>query len=191
MKKTAKLLMAAVLSLLLVSCGTKLPAPSEAVTAALDEMKAKTAEDFAKEVLDEAGLPDIGEGGNAEELFDKLMDFDYEVTGETVAEDKQSATVDVRITTYPFGTAFADLFGNLFSLAVSGEIDVNDEAAVTGYVLQELGSVTEKNYTSTVTVSCTRDGDGWEPDLDSDEFTDALLGGMYTVVNALNSEIEE
>ena len=191
MKKFLRAMTAVMMAAMLASCGAKMPAPSEAVQAQLDDLKAKSAEEFAKEALNEAGLPEVGDSEKVKDLFSKMMDFDYEVTGEEIAEDKQSATVDVKITTYPFGTAFADLFGNLFSLAVSGDIDVNDEAAVTDYVVQELGSVTEKNYSSTVKIPCTKDGSSWKVSLeDNDEFIDAILGGMYTVMNALNGDAQ-
>ncbi len=126
----------------------------------------------------------------AEKFVGKVLEFDYTFGEETINDDK--ATVEVTITTYNFTSMFSDMLTDLYSkaieLAFSGLTEEELEKQVNAMADQALSGsldkLTEKTVSNTVKLELTKDGHSWKVDPVTDEFTDALLGGLNTFLES-------
>lgn len=126
----------------------------------------------------------------AEKFVAKVLEFDYTFGEEKINDDK--ATVDVTITTYSFTSMFSDMLTELYSkaieLAFSGLTDEELEKQIDELADKALSNgldkLTEKTVSNTVKLELTKDGRSWKVDPVTDEFTDALLGGLNTFLES-------
>ena len=176
--------------------------PTEVATSFIEALKAQDEETLAKvysgDWSEDGGLTstlnstDLGgmSKETAEKFIAKVLEFDYTYGEETINDDK--ATVDVTITTYNFTSMLSDMLTDLYSkaieLAFSGLTEeelakqineLTDKALSDG-----LDKLTEKNVSNTVKLELTKDGHSWKVDPVTDEFTDALLGGLNTFLES-------
>ena len=118
---------------------------------------------------------------------------DYEITNEQI--DGDTATVDVKITTYTVGDAFntfiTDYMSQGFTLALSGASEDDLSELASSIFSTKINSM-EKSYTDTVTVSLSKVDGNWKVDdiKSNAELTDALLGGLYTTIESLDGLYE-
>lgn len=197
MKKTVAIV--AALSLVLVmglaGCGDSGPTPSETVDKFLAAVKAEDAETIKtvyepgefvltnaidSEEIDESVLDEEEEMFKA--LKAKLLEFDYEVVGEEINEDK--ATVQVKITTYPFGSAVTEFISEYMTqalaLAFSDASEEKMEKLAETLFVEKINGLSEKSYTGTTSLTLNKTDEGWkvaEIPEDSD-FYNVLFGNM-------------
>ena len=187
MKKLTALLLVFILAVSAAACA-KIPSPSELMDDALQQLKQT---DYAKDSEFADLIASIGED-NAETFTDLLSDFDYEILEETVNDD--SATVTVKITTYPFGQMYLEAAQEyilqVFSIAFSNP-DITDEELVQILqdILKDKMSTLEKTYTKTVDVDFVLKDEGWEldyTDIYDTKLFDAFMGGMIEALEAFD-----
>lgn len=203
---TAIMVMIAVLS----GCGPKIPTPTETTDSFLQALKSQDAEAIAGvydgtdvDLLEAASdsaednetdvdseTTDTGlEAVYEEQMLPKMLDFDYELSNEQIDGDK--ATVDVKITTYRIGDAFtaffSDYISQAFMLAFSDASEEDLDALATTILSGKLADLSEKTYEKTATLSLSMKDDKWVVDNieDSDEFLDAITGGLVTSMKTM------
>ena len=203
---TAIMVMMAVLS----GCGPKIPTPTETTDSFLQALKSQDAEAIAGvydgtdvDLLEAASdsaednetdvdseTTDTGlEAVYEEQMLPKMLDFDYELSNEQIDGDK--ATVDVKITTYRIGDAFtaffSDYISQAFMLAFSDASEEDLDALATTILSGKLADLSEKTYEKTATLSLSMKDDKWVVDNieDSDEFLDAITGGLVTSMKTM------
>ena len=185
MKRLLSWILTLFVALAFVGCSS-IPTPTETFQSDVEKVKKQSKEDLVKELTDDDVFGALIQE-DPDNLFKKVMDFDYKVKDEKIAEDEKSAELTVEITTYPFGDQLKVALTNLFMQALSGEIDTEDEDQITKMVYDELKKPEEKTYKKEVKISYKRTDDGWKTDLaNNEEFMDAVMGGMYTTVNEMN-----
>lgn len=203
---TAIMVMIAVMS----GCGPKIPTPTETTDSFLQALKSQDAESIAGvydgtdvDLLEAASdsaednetdvdseTTDTGlEAVYEEQMLPKMLDFDYELSNEQIDGDK--ATVDVKITTYRIGDAFtaffSDYISQAFMLAFSDASEEDLDALATTILSGKLADLSEKTYEKTATLSLSMKDDKWVVDNieDSDEFLDAITGGLVTSMKTM------
>lgn len=203
---TAIMVMIAVMS----GCGPKIPTPTETTDSFLQALKSQDAEAIAGvydgtdvDLLEAASdsaednetdvdseTTDTGlEAVYEEQMLPKMLDFDYELSNEQIDGDK--ATVDVKITTYRIGDAFtaffSDYISQAFMLAFSDASEEDLDALATTILAGKLADLSEKTYEKTATLSLSMKDDKWVVDNieDSDEFLDAITGGLVTSMKTM------
>ena len=203
---TAIMVMMAVLS----GCGPKIPTPTETTDSFLQALKSQDAEAIASvydgtdvDLLEAASdsaednetdvdseTTDTGlEAVYEEQMLPKMLDYDYELSNEQIDGDK--ATVDVKITTYRIGDAFtaffSDYISQAFMLAFSDASEEDLDALATTILAGKLADLSEKTYEKTATLSLSMKDDKWVVDNieDSDEFLDAITGGLVTSMKTM------
>ena len=203
---TAIMVMMAVLS----GCGPKIPTPTETTDSFLQALKSQDAEAIASvydgtdvDLLEAASdsaednetdvdseTTDTGlEAVYEEQMLPKMLDYDYELSNEQIDGDK--ATVDVKITTYRIGDAFtaffSDYISQAFMLAFSDASEEDLDALATTILSGKLADLSEKTYEKTATLSLSMKDDKWVVDNieDSDEFLDAITGGLVTSMKTM------
>lgn len=200
------MVMIAVLS----GCGPKIPTPTETTNSFLQALKSQDAEAIASvydgtdvdlleaasdsaednETDSDSETTDTGlEAVYEEQMLPKMLDFDYELSNEQIDGDK--ATVDVKITTYRIGDAFtaffSDYISQAFMLAFSDASEEDLDALATTILAGKLADLSEKTYEKTATLSLSMKDDKWVVDNieDSDEFLDAITGGLVTSMKTM------
>lgn len=124
------------------------------------------------------------------DLVPKLREFDYELSNEQI--DGDTATVDVKITTYAAGDAFSsfmsDYISQAFTLALSGASEDQITELASSIFSSKIKTM-EKSYTDTVTLNLTKVDGSWKVDaLDNyGEIADALVGGLITTAQSIES----
>lgn len=183
--KTLSIMLVLAVMLVFTACGSE-PTPSDAVKTDIDKVKSEQSTDTALKALD------LEEGDLKEDdqkaFVAKMQDFDYEIVEEKVDEDK--ATVKVKITTYDFGKAMEELYTELFTMAFTNPDASTEE--VTKMFMDKMTGIEKKEYTKEVTVNCQKKDGEWVTDVDSnEELQDAILGGLITKIDEINSMWEE
>ena len=200
------MVMIAVLS----GCGPKIPTPTETTNSFLQALKSQDAEAIASvydgtdvdlleaasdsaednETDSDSETTDTGlEAVYEEQMLPKMLDFDYELSNEQIDGDK--ATVDVKITTYRIGDAFtaffSDYISQAFMLAFSDASEEDLDALATTILSGKIADLSEKTYEKTATISLSMKDDKWVVDNieDSDEFLDAITGGLVTSMKTM------
>lgn len=178
MKRLLCTVMLVLMTLMLAGCGKA--TPSDAVSDALDELKTAEVGDLL--ALDNMELSeDTTEAYR--DFLTKVSGFDYEITGETVAEDEQSAVVDVTITTYAFGDAFLDAYEELYQTYDASEINTD---VIYKAVFDKLNSLEDKSSSYSIKIECEKKDDKWVAKLDDNgKFNNAILGDMVYVLKEL------
>ena len=194
----------------LSGCGPKIPTPTETTDSFLQALKSQDAEAIAgvydgtdvdlleaasdsaedNETDGDSETTDTGlEAAYEEQMLPKMLDFDYELSNEQIDGDK--ATVDVKITTYRIGDAFtaffSDYISQAFMLAFSDASEEDLDALATTILSGKLADLSEKTYEKTATLSLSMKDDKWVVDNieDSDEFLDAITGGLVTSMKTM------
>ncbi|PKM64747.1 MAG: hypothetical protein CVU96_01305 [Firmicutes bacterium HGW-Firmicutes-20] len=207
MKKFVVVGLSAVLMFSLIGCAKPEPKPSETVSKVLNLMKTDIQADFTPyfdgEFNNEAF---VFEGNDDESEFAKKMetrlielytDFDYKIVGETISEDKKTATVEVEFTTHDLGTFFVgfitQFLAKAFELAFSGKGE--DELNQAGIeLLENLSADLKKDKVSIVTATLTSVNGVWL--LDGGEnankpFFNGLTGGLVESLEEWSQSFEE
>lgn len=180
-KKLIALILGVAMVLSLTACGGG-PSASDYVKAELDEVKNAEADSLLAEAVNQIGADTNTEAIQA--FVVKLQDFDYTIVGEE--EDGDATNVTVEITTYTFGDAFKATYDQLMEDAMSGKLAGVSSDEIANRLYAPLGEVTDKSYTSTVVIKCTKQDDEWVGDFESDDaFIDAIFGGLLNTMQTL------
>lgn len=124
------------------------------------------------------------------DLLPKLREFDYELSNEQV--NGETATVDVKITTYAAGDAFSsflsDYMSQAFTLAFSGASE-DDLTQLAASIFSSKIKSMDKSYTETVSLALTKTDNTWKVDSLSEdsEMSDAFLGGLLSSFDSFNA----
>lgn len=194
--------------LLLSACGTTM-SPTDTTKAFLDAMKASDTEKISQYYSGDASafgtdsleqeLGSSSSAGNLSEedkqnlktISEKIMDFDYSVGNEKI--DGDSATVDVTLKTYDFGTALTDAVNNVYtsvlSEAFNGKTPSSEKIASKVYkeFAKQIGKHKEKSETTTVTMKLAKEDGSWKVSEVDEDFLDALTGKMISSMGALDA----
>ena len=204
-KKLCSLLLILALVLSFSACST--PSPTEVTTAFLQAVKEQNTEDMAdlyaegswslsEEAGEEADLEEDDELSQyfVDEVFPKLLEFDYEVLEEKI--DGEKAAVDVKITTYNLGDTFTAFVGEYLTQAFALAFSDADEDAITALgtsLFKEKAAVMEKTYTETVSIPLSQVDGAWVVDEIDEEspLINALTGGLIDALDTLENSFEK
>ncbi|MBQ0005057.1 MAG: hypothetical protein KBS68_04250 [Clostridiales bacterium] len=116
-------------------------------------------------------------------FLERLSDFDCEIGEEIISEDGNSATVELSVTTYDYGTAYLDVWDEI----VDGKVKINEETTFYTVLFAKFNELDDKDFTTKVIINCTKDEDGnWSTDIaDNTEFKKAIFGDLVQVVSSL------
>lgn len=201
--KKRLLILTLVLVLPLYSCGS--PTPTDVTEEFLTAIKTNDTETlkatYAGDNMDMEGALkrqdiDVEDADKLlkEEVIPKLQSFEYEVSGEKI--DGSNATVQVKLKTYGFGKAFTafsqEYFKQAFANLLSGSygdgsaIPTNNDELATDIFLAKLKGM-KKDFVKTVTLKLIEKDGEWIVDAikDSDDFFDALSGGLVSATTEL------
>lgn len=138
-------------------------------------------------IMDNEESEDLNEDETmAKALFTKIREFDYELSNEQI--DGDSATVDVTITSYPFGEAttefLTEYMTQAFALAFSDASDDQLNKLAEGIFLKKIGGLKEKNCRLTAKLPMTRIDGIWKIGGigENSEFLNAITGNMVTAM---------
>lgn len=165
------------LILAMTGCGKDLTA-SDYVKAELDAVKGNSGDSLIQEgVKDtEFDYTDTAIDG----FISKLQEFDYQVIGEKDGGD--TATVTVKITTYPFGEVYEKNFKEESKGIDAGNLGEADKTKLDNTILKDLANVKDKTYTQEVNIECHKDGGEWVGNFETVDFMNALFGGLITQI---------
>lgn len=206
----AVLAISGILGLCLIAmAGCSTPSPTEVTTKFLEAVKADDTGTIQETYSgDQSGLFNVKDAVNNDgdnsassdsndaavndsitnNLIPKLKEFDYEVSNETINGD--SATVDVKVTTYAAGDAcnsfISDYLNQAFTLALSGASQDKLNSLATSIFDSKIKSMS-KTYTDTATISLTKEEGKWKVDeIDPRSDTaDVFLGGLVSSINTI------
>lgn len=206
MKKFVVIALSALLTLSLFGCAKPEPKPSETVSKVLDLMKTDIQADFTPYFNGEFNNDELVPDSEDESEFAKKMetrlielytDFDYKILGESISEDKKTATVEIEFTTHDLGTFFVgfitQFIAKAFELAFSGKSE--DELNQAGVeLLETLSADLKKDKVSVVSATLTLVDGVWL--LDGGEnankpFFNGLTGGLVESLEKWAESFEE
>lgn len=206
MKKFVVLGLSALLTLSLFGCAKSEPKPSETVSKVLDLMKTDIQADFTPYFNGEFSNDELVPDSEDESEFAKKMetrlielytDFDYKILGETISEDKKTATVEIEFTTHDLGTFFvgfiSQFIAKAFELAFSGKSEEElNQAGIE--LLETLSADLKKDKVSVVSATLTLVDGVWL--LDGGEnankpFFNGLTGGLVESLEKWAESFEE
>ena len=175
------------------------PSPTEVMDSFLKALKAgdlETAAQYYDGNIDKINFMEDGDdpifSDVMDDLTEKMLDFDYTLSNETVK--KNDATVDVEFTTYDLGNVMNELLMAVMSdssaLALMGADQGELEAVIAEIVKTKFDEVIKsvnKDTTVTVTVNMVKKKGKWLiKDLaDTDDFMNALSGGILQYADSL------
>ncbi len=125
-----------------------------------------------------------------DDFYPKLINFDYEVTGEEISGSKATVTLDV--SAYALGDAMFQGYKDYFQDAPEedGEV-VFDEDALAKDIQTNFRKETKKSVKTTIEITMSVKNDKWVIDTLSDDAVDALTGGMVTCKNNVDKYLDE
>lgn len=203
MKKIIAISLSLILCVSMVACSGSGPTPTETAGSFLEAVK-ENDEEALKNLYADADLKLAEEIKQGEEdtqlnkvfnenMYPKILDFDYELSNEKI--DGEKASIDVSIKTYSLGTAFTNFTGEYltqaFSMALSGASD--DEMDTKGAeILADQLEKTEKDYEGKATLHLTQKDDAWIVDSmeEDDDFYNAITGGMIEAIEKINESTD-
>lgn len=169
----------ATLMVLLTACGSA--SPSKQVKNDIKEIQSA---EISSSIFDgeDSDFSDAEKDGYTE-FLKRLSDFDYEIGEETLSEDGNTATVELSVTTYDYGTAYLDVWDKV----VDGKIKVDEENTFYTVLFGHFNELTDKDFTTKVIINCTKDEDGnWTTDIANNaDFRKAIFGDLIQVVSSL------
>lgn len=116
-------------------------------------------------------------------LMDKFKDYQLEVVDSDNSKGSY-AFIELKIKTYPFGIAYVEATDELNAMAQLGAIDVDDNETIANYYAMKMSSLSSRDYSRVVTITCTYTDSKWETDVyENEEFQDAICGGMNSAGN--------
>lgn len=194
MKKAFVLILAcALIAGLFAGCNAKEESAGETVASAIEAVKANDKEGIAKYwggSFDDAGDDMYGDMKSA--LFGGI---EYEITAENETED--SAFVDVDITNADMGVIMADVISEVFPVLMQDALKTEDErmtddeidSLIADTFVQMLNRDDNQTVTNSVTITLTRADGAWKIDDGNGAAVDAMLGGLGSVEEGLNSAL--
>lgn len=180
MKELLALMLVVVTVFALAGCGKK-DSPTTAVETALNELKESEITDTLLDTS-QANLSDDVKK-SYKEFMEKLHEFDYEIVKESISDDGDSATVEVKITTYSFGNAYLNSYEEI--------IEKHEVSEITGDILygnlfKNMSELEDKNFTKTVTIDCKKPDDKWTAELNGNRaFQNAIFGDLIEILTEL------
>jgi hypothetical protein len=198
------LVLMAVCTMCLALAGCATPSPTDVTKQAVEAVKAQDADALAKvyagdasnvknemlasnseskELADSADLTD-DQQQVVEDFSSKLYDFDYTLSDEAI--DGDTATVKVTVNTYNFGSIFSkavqDTLSAAFMYAFSSDHDAAQKATTQAFIDSldtQLKGLTDKDKSTTATVSLQKQDGKWVVQPFDNEFYNAVTGGMF------------
>ncbi|MDD4564768.1 MAG: DUF4878 domain-containing protein [Eubacteriales bacterium] len=189
MKKVLSVFLVIILAFV-TGCGGGGETAEQAVKNALDAIKAADVEkaskyvDYEKILNSDEEAADTESDAQSEEMAKMVLkNLQYKILESS--EEKDTATVKVEITNLDMGNVMAGFVSQLFPLAFSGLSEEQMETK-SMEIFTDLVSTETKTVTKAVDISLSKKEDGWKIET-SDEFADAILGGMITYSENMNN----
>lgn len=191
MKKIWTLVLVITLALGITGCGGE--SPEQAVKNTLDAIKAGDVENASKYVdydklqnVDKNALDSKDEKKSEEMAKMIFKSIQYKVLESS--EDGNTATVKTEITNLDMGNVMTDFISQLLPLAFSGlskeQMDEKSEEIFVSLISKE-----SKTVTKTVELKLSKKDGDWKIE-NSDEFSDAVSGGLITYSNNMKDLFE-
>lgn len=194
MKKVLVIVLVIAMSAALFGCGSA--SPSDVVDTYLRALKAQDTDAIAKVYSGDSGTDLISDVADSEEFpeeissdfTDMILSFDYTLANEQINGD--TATVEVTIDTYDFGSMFksviGDYFTKAFAMAFSGASEDEIEQVLIDLFTEKLAEMKEgeHDFEATATLSLSKVDGEWKIDAIDDEsdFLDYLTGGIVSAL---------
>jgi hypothetical protein len=189
MKKFITAVLLCFLVISLAGCGGE--SPEQAVNNALGAIKTADV-DTASKYIDYNGLMKTGESGSvnseeSEEMVKLMMkNLTYKVISST--ENGDEATVQAEITNTDMSKIMSEFISEAFSLAFSGLSEEQMNAEMTNKFNELLNRDGNETVTKTVDIELTKAGSRWKIKI-SDDFADAVFGGMISYATNLSNSL--
>ena len=198
MKKVLVIVLVIAFSAALFGCGSA--SPSDVVNTYLSALKTQNAETVAKVYSGNSGSDLLSDVADSEEFPDEIyseftdmmLSFDYTLANEQINGD--TATVDVVIKTYDFGSMFKSVIGDYctkaIGMAFSGASEEETEQVLVDLFSGRLAEMKEgeRDFEATATISLSKVDGEWKIDEIDDEsdFLDCLTGGINSAVTDIS-----
>ena len=171
--------------------------PEQAVTNAIEAIKEMDQEELSKyiEYDDLVNTDDSTELTEQEEEQAKSIFKNLEYEIKTSDEDGDTAVVNADITNIDMGVVFSEMFMEMFSRAfeVAFSSDPMTEEETDEMMLNLMADLMEKHkdttVTNTVSIKLNKVDNQWKIEMD-DEFQNALMGNLFSVVESMNEVFE-
>ncbi len=191
MKKILIFILIIAMSISLTACSTN--SPDKTVKGMLDSIKSWDTEAMKKYISADDFYAQADMESDSAATATAMMklfvaNMSYKITDSKV--NGNTATVNVDITNVNMKPVFQDMISQLFALAFSG-VDLSDQKVAEAKILEILTTSIEKNKANTVTnkvsLTLTKEKDGWVIDEPSEAFFDAILGGFVSAAQDTSS----
>jgi hypothetical protein len=171
--------------------------PEQAVTNAIEAIKEMDQEELSKyiEYDDLVNTDDSTELTEQEEEQAKSIFKNLEYEIKTSDEDGDTAVVNADITNIDMGVVFSEMFMEMFSRAFEDAFssDPMTEEETDEMMLNLMADLMEKHkdttVTNTVSIKLNKVDNQWKIEMD-DEFQNALMGNLFSVVESMNEVFE-
>lgn len=198
MKRFLSIVMVAILSFTLVGCGNG-PTPTETSDTFMQAIKNIDWDSFVS-VYEDASenekllnlsdedrqiLDDIKASNMA-----KMFDVSYEISNEKI--DGDTATVDIKMTTYNIEKLFQAILPQLMQLSVNVNTADMDEDELFEEVMKltesKMGTLKSKNFTTTATIKLIQKDGEWKVAslTNNKKFINGITGGLLDLVENIN-----
>jgi hypothetical protein len=184
MKRRISILLLLIVSLALASCAPARVPASQAMTEAMDAIKAADYEKVKEYLGTDSPLGDDNspaedyDGLTKDQLAAFFENLSYKILSSS--EDKQTATIEIEITNKDMQAVFDKYLSaavEMFLSEDSEELTEEEQAAKVADILITLIEEQEDYVTSTVTVDMSYTGGKWTIDSNPD-FVNAIMGGL-------------
>lgn len=202
MKKVLVIVLVIAMSAALFGCGSA--SPSDVVDTYLGALKAQDADTVAKVYSGDSGadlLSDVTESDEfpeeiSSDFTDMMLSFDYSLSNEQISGD--SATVDVTIGTYDFGSMFksviGDYFTKAFGMAFSGASEDEMEQVLVDLFAEKIAEMKEgeHDFEATATISLSKVDGEWKINAidDDSDFINCLTGDMTSALTDISDSFD-
>lgn len=178
------MILLALTSVVMASCGTGSNEFAEAETEVTKELEAL--KNGSSAVPQVAGASEEVSEEMMSAYAEKLRDFDYVIAGSGKSEDGESVVVTVNITTYDFGSVYLETWNDRMKIEESLRYD----SQFYSDLLTRFAALSVKNYTGQAAIVCKKDGEGkWTTDMSTNHgLINAISGGMLDEMNELAEE---
>ena len=198
MKKRLALLLIFALTFVLTACGRETPetALNNAMQAVINYDVETMQKYFSDDITDEIDYSFVEDDSEEAELTKQLYsmmvaNLSYSIT--EITEDGDTATATIEATNADFniilGSVFSKAFTELIGYAfLPEEQQLSEEqktAMYTQWLIEAYSADNLQTVTKTATVNMTYQDNGWKIEA-TDEFLDAIFGGMMSADKAMN-----
>lgn len=199
MKKRVALLLIIALTFVLTACGRETPetalnnAMQAVINYDLETMQKYFSDDITDEIDYSFAEDDSEEAESTKQLYTLIVkNLTYSITNITEEGDTATATIEATNADFNiilgsvFSKAFTELIGYAFLPEEQQLSEEQKTAMYTQWLIEAYSADNLQTVTKTATVNMTYQDNGWKIEA-TDEFLDAIFGGMMSAGETTNS----